>query len=702
MCLIKGVLMNRNLFVLFTAALFFISAASKTEAKWEQLGGPGGTSVKSVITIGNKLFAGSENGVYLSTDSGSSWRVMNEGLSNDDKRVDVLAANNDYIFAGTPFNGIYRSGISDTCNWEVTKGIPGEPVYSIAFNGSDILAGTYSGKIFISTDNGANWSIKDSSLTEKYPVYSITLKDSLIVVGSQSGLFISTNGGMSWKEPDVYGAYSTIIIDGTIIVANRLGQIYRSTDNGSSWTQIENGLDSARIENFIYDGDTIYGGSFSYSKSEVPGVFKSTDKGLSWIRMDYATMDKNVNSMAFIGNKIIAGTEHDGIFLKGKSDNAWIESNNGMYQSVSCFHVRNGVFYAGTPHGLFLSEDEGKNWSRANSIESNRKISALVSTNNTIYAASETGGVYRSIDNGLTWHITNAFDTTYCLTVSDSFILAGNSQGIQRCRVNDSVWSWVDIDVPSYGILSVAAHDSIAFAGGYFSGAFRSTDYGKTWSTIDSSLPASLTKSFAICGDTVFASLLLKGVYRSIDNGVHWTNVEGLSSWYYYGDLAEIDSIVAVVTDNGIYYTTNIDTTWTLANTGLENNGIFSLFAAENSLYAGTENSGVWYRSVSDLPAPTIDRKVRPKISNSTDFRLLFHGSSKVMATIEFSLEKPTKVNVKVYDMHGREVSSLLNSYFTAGKHSINWNTRNLTSGIYTVRMSTGTKMRVLNMIKIK
>lgn len=64
--------------------------------------------------IGTNLFAGTNgslypqyNGVYLSTDNGSSWTAVNSGLTNTS--ILSLAVMGTNLFAGTAGSGVYRS-----------------------------------------------------------------------------------------------------------------------------------------------------------------------------------------------------------------------------------------------------------------------------------------------------------------------------------------------------------------------------------------------------------------------------------------------------------------------------------------------------------------------------------------------------------------------------------------------------------------
>lgn len=58
--------------------------------------------------------------------------------------------------------------------------------------------------------------------------------------------------------------------------------------------------------------------------------------------------------------------------------------------------------------------------------------------------------------------------------------------------------------------------------------------------------------------------------------------------------------------------------------------------------------------------------------------------------TVRFSLKKPEQVMIKVYDILGSEVATLVDSKIEAGTHSVEWNARSMASGIYFIRITAG------------
>ena len=63
-----------------------------------------------------------------------------------------------------------------------------------------------------------------------------------------------------------------------------------------------------------------------------------------------------------------------------------------------------------------------------------------------------------------------------------------------------------------------------------------------------------------------------------------------------------------------------------------------------------------------------------------------FNPSTK----IRFTVPEASIVKLKVYNALGEEVTNLVNELYDAGSHEIVFNASNLTSGIYFVRMESG------------
>jgi len=70
--------------------------------------------------------------------------------------------------------------------------------------------------------------------------------------------------------------------------------------------------------------------------------------------------------------------------------------------------------------------------------------------------------------------------------------------------------------------------------------------------------------------------------------------------------------------------------------------------------------------------------------------------------TISYSIPEKSFVTVKVYDVLGNEVASLVNGEMEAGEHTINFNASNLSSGIYYYRITDGNNVATKKLMLLK
>jgi hypothetical protein len=70
--------------------------------------------------------------------------------------------------------------------------------------------------------------------------------------------------------------------------------------------------------------------------------------------------------------------------------------------------------------------------------------------------------------------------------------------------------------------------------------------------------------------------------------------------------------------------------------------------------------------------------------------------------TIQFTLDRPENVSLKVYDILGREVATLLNEWMHKGLHAAYWDARECSSGVYYYRLQTENRFVTKRMVLVK
>jgi len=267
----------------------FICSFNYSNAQWQQCT-LSEESFECIAIKGDTIFAGSynNNNIYRSFDNGTSWTILNIGLTNHPITSIVISESN--IFVCAYGDGVFLSNDNGE-NWAaINNGLPiFANIKSLVISGNNIFAGTTSNGVYISTDNGANWSAVNNGLPDT-PICSLASDGNNIFVGSYHGISLSNNNGSSWTEVNnglpEFPIVTSIAIKGNNIfavitgIADQKG-IYLSSNNGGSWTKILN----LRISSVaIYDNYILAGG--------FDGVYLSLNNGSNWVLLGTFGTDK--------------------------------------------------------------------------------------------------------------------------------------------------------------------------------------------------------------------------------------------------------------------------------------------------------------------------------------------------------------------------------------------------------------------------
>ncbi len=286
--------------------------------------------------------------------------------------------------------------------WQQSVNLKGGIVYTLAANDSGIFAGTDTGGVFLSVDKGLNWTALNNGLTNKN-VKALLMKDNLIVAGIANGLstgatFTSWNNGVSWAAPATpyYGFLFCLALNGTDILAGTWYGVIKSSDNGSTWTTLANGLPSnAGVAGLAISGTKIFAG-VSSSSADNTGVFLSTNGGSSWLERNNGLNSLVVNTIAARDSSIFAATDTAGVFLSSNSGSNWTSINAGLTNKfVNTFKVRGSHILAGTQDGIFLYSDSMNSWTNISAnIPMGTSVHSIEMMDGYLYAGT-TSAVWR-------------------------------------------------------------------------------------------------------------------------------------------------------------------------------------------------------------------------------------------------------------------------------------------------------------------
>jgi len=312
------------------------TAASADSQTWVHFGLPGKTVNSIAVDPSNSdvLFAGAEEGLYRTTNSGASWDTLEPGLMRGIKAVSIAAFDPQVVYAvhglGDSDDGVYRSTDGGT-NWNRIYGLVcgtsfGTCTPSLYAGALDDSSG---GGVHLSTDGGATWDTINQGLTNLDVLslgFSRCFDDSLDVdlAGTRGGIF--RRSGPPWTSWVYVGpAVNAHISDfggGEVLIdlyaawgnGSWSDGVYKSTDMGERWIVKYYYIYTHTVTVNPLNALCVYAGALG------GGVFRSTDAGESWNEMNQGLTDLHVKELAFSPTDttwLYAGTEGSGIFRCG-------------------------------------------------------------------------------------------------------------------------------------------------------------------------------------------------------------------------------------------------------------------------------------------------------------------------------------------------------------------------------------------------
>ncbi|MEI6820761.1 MAG: T9SS type A sorting domain-containing protein [Bacteroidota bacterium] len=326
--------------IVLIIAIFTINIAN---AQWQQTC-LDSTLVQVLAINGNNIFAGTAGyGVYLSTNNGSNWISINNGLPAN-SYITAFAFTGNNIFTATN-GGVYLSTNNGNSWVTMNNGIPTDfAVSSLAIIGNNIFAGGYEG-VYLSTNNGNNWAAVNTGLPTGIWVNSLAVNGNNIIAGAYEfgGVYLSSNYGSNWLTvnngiSDSLNVTTVSVIGNNFFAATPLEGIYLSTDNGNNWNSVDNGLPlGTNYLSIISSGNSIFAGSSGSLEPSVFGVYLSTNNGSSWNAVNTGLLDTNVWTLAVDNNYIYAGTYSHGVWRRPLSEFPSGIKENNLNNNVSIY-----------------------------------------------------------------------------------------------------------------------------------------------------------------------------------------------------------------------------------------------------------------------------------------------------------------------------------------------------------------------------
>jgi len=362
----------------------------------------------------------------------------------------------------------------------------------------------------------------------------------------------------------------------------------------------------------------------------------------------------------------------------------------------------NDIYISVPSKGILVSTNGGTLWAERINGLSNLNVSSITFVNNTLITGATNFsygfGAFRSTNFGLNWSNINSPPNVYRFCVDGNNIYAASWS---LSKSTDSGLSWT-----FYPGVIMAEHvckkENYIFLGSQVYGVSRSSDFGVTWDSVNTGLPNSHNYISSLFADSnyIYAGVSGSGLYVSTNDGLSWyARNNGLTS-STVKCISKYNNYLIIGTDSGgVYISSNNGLSWIQKNNGLISKNVWSVYVKSGYLYAGTYCMGLWRRAVDDIiGVQNIGSKIPDKFSLLQNFPNPFNPST----IIRFQIKDSRLVTLKVYDILGKEIATLVNEKQSPGVYEVTFDGSRLTSGIYFYKLVSGSYSEVRKMVLIK
>lgn len=649
------------------------------------------------------------DGIFKSTNEGATWTKIASvtDVGSYISKIIVHPSSNNIVFAAGS-SGVFKSTNGGT-NW-INTGAPSgctmmvmDPVNPLILY---ITPGAYSnGQVFKSTDGGASWnsSVNGMPGTGKGRInIAISNSNPLVLYASVAnpsgallGLYKTTDGGANWTQqassPNYLGGqgwYDNAVCvktgDPNTVIAGGL-DVYSSTNSGttltqkSQWATSNSGAFShADIHYLVYNGSVLYCCSDG-------GVYKSTNDGTLWTDMNH-----------FLSTLQYQSADYD------------VTNLNNMYGGCQDNDKEN------TTNG-------GSNWIQRTTGDGGYTIVDPVNPNY-VYGQYVNGTIHRSNNSGVTYSTITPSGSSGGLFYNPYEMASGDHNTIVFGRAD--VWKtsnaqtcssgsgWTQIaatgviggNVSAIGIS--ATNTNFIYIGTSNGRILTTVDNGANWST-QTGFP--YVTDFAVdnTNDNVcfasFGGTSGTRIMKTINGGVNWTNVStGLPNISMNSVILRTASprMLFAGSDFGVFQSTNDGASWVSFNSGFPAVSVYDLKYKQpmGVILAATHGRGCFTFNLGQMVGIDPNAVIPDNFELKQNYPNPFNPSTK----ISFALPKEGSVTLKIYDINGKEIASLINGMMNAGTHQVTWNASGISSGVYFYKIETDGFSDVKKMMLVK
>lgn len=696
----------------------------------------------------NGLAVGAAGVVLISSDFGETWTSTTYGTTAN---FDVFFINDTTAFmaASSATTGRLVKTTDAGATWiNMNSAIPGltsGTVRSIYFPLSSIgYLSTSVGTIFKTTDGGNSWTQSYSIGSTTTIIYSVHFANELFGAASTTlgRIIVTTDGGANWtlsqtpvtKSLFSVSAYTSpkrnAFLVGNILSGGDAGSIILSNNFGNTWTKGFIASSQEQLQRVHFPSMNVgyaVGGSIT-SGNSFGDVLKTTDGGASWVKLPLQTATR-IYSVFFLDELTgYVGSEGPtGLYKTTDGGQNWTQLNTGTGVSTSIlydidFYNNDTGFVCYSSGNVARTTNGGSSWT---SISAGFGAAAVYDMHivswNSMFILGPGGRVSKSTDGGVNFLQLPSLGTTTLYSVYFIHPDTGYIVGSGKIFKTTNAYNFVEVTSPVTSTIYTLRflNNQIGWFGASNGDLYYTTDGGNSWTKSNIRLGSSQSiRDIQLKGERLWLvgtdGMIIRGFsdpfipvelesFSASLNGKNveliWTTATESNNMGFMierksksNDESDRWEELKFIKGNG---TTTSKSNYSYTDyIGEINNNISSfVYRLKQIDYDGTIN---------------YSNEIEVSINVPEEFTLYqnYPNPFNPETTIKFNIPNQhsvsLQVSLKIYDMLGKEVTTLINEEKSPGIHEIKWDASAFASGIYfyTLRAREFTSTRKLILIK--
>lgn len=376
------------------------------------------------------LFQGNDGGVYKTSNGGTAWTDISNGLVISQMYRLGTSQTDTKCITGLQDNGTKLRSTAGV--WSDHIGGDGMECAINPTNSNIMYATLYYGEIFRSSNNGGSWTNIQDNITSNpegawITPFILAPGTPTTIYAGYEDVFKTTNSGTSWTQisTNLTGGSTDLQTlaaapsNANYLYAATHWAIYRTTNGGTSWSTMTFPGDGALTSLVVSptDANTIWATKSNYTAGNK--VWKSTDGGTTWTNVSGSLPNLPVNTIVYqngTADGLYVGTDN-GVYYRDNNIGDWQAYDTGL-PNVEVFELEinygTSKLRAAT-YGRGLWESD---------LFSGSYISLTPASQN---VGSSAGGITINISSNVAW---TASDDATWLTITPT---SGSNNGVLNC-----------------------------------------------------------------------------------------------------------------------------------------------------------------------------------------------------------------------------------------------------------------------------